>query len=161
MRHEGILGVEPAFNHGQSNIIHALADCMGQSVFWEANMSSAREEVPCMLRNSKVHYSFQNNQFGNEFEFYINWLRHCATSLKAACSIPDGVIGIFHWHNPSGRTMTLGWTQPLTEMSTRNISWGGKGCWCVGLTTLPPSCAEYLEIWEPQFPGALSACPGL
>jgi hypothetical protein len=30
----------------------------------------------------------------------------------------------FHWHNPSGRTMALGSTQPLTEMSTRNISWG-------------------------------------
>jgi len=28
---------------------------------------------------------------------------------------------IFHWHNPSGRTMALGSTQPLTEMSTRNI----------------------------------------
>ena len=41
-------------------------------------------------------------------------------------SIPDGVNGIFHWHNPSGRTMALGLTQPLTEMSTRNISWGVK-----------------------------------
>ena len=27
-----------------------------------------------------------------------------------------------HFHNPSGRTMALGSTQPLTEMSTRNIS---------------------------------------
>jgi len=36
----------------------------------------------------------------------------------------DGITGIFHWHNPSGRTMALGLTQPLTEMSTRNISWG-------------------------------------
>jgi hypothetical protein len=34
------------------------------------------------------------------------------------------VIGFFHWHNPSGRTMALGLTQPLTEMSTRGISWG-------------------------------------
>jgi len=25
---------------------------------------------------------------------------------------------------PSGRTMALELTQPLTEMSTRNISWG-------------------------------------
>jgi hypothetical protein len=25
---------------------------------------------------------------------------------------------------PSGRTKALGSTQPLTEMSTRNISWG-------------------------------------
>ena len=53
-----------------------------------------------------------------------SWLRHCATSRKVAGSIPDCVIGIFHWHNPSGRTMDLGSTQPLTEMSTRNISWG-------------------------------------
>jgi hypothetical protein len=37
-------------------------------------------------------------------------------------SIPDGVSGFFHWHNPVGRTMALGSTQPLTEMSTRNIS---------------------------------------
>jgi hypothetical protein len=38
--------------------------------------------------------------------------------------IPDNVIGFFHWHNPSGRTMALGLTQPLTEMSTRNVSGG-------------------------------------
>jgi hypothetical protein len=49
-------------------------------------------------------------------------LRHCATSRKVAGSIPDCVIGIFHSHNPSGRTMALGLTQPLTEMSTRNVS---------------------------------------
>jgi hypothetical protein len=40
-----------------------------------------------------------------------------------AGSITDGVIGIFHWHNPFGRTMALGSTQPLAEMSTWNISW--------------------------------------
>jgi hypothetical protein len=51
------------------------------------------------------------------------WLRHYATNRQVADSIPD-VIGIFHWHNPSGRTMALGSTQPLTEMSTRCISWG-------------------------------------
>jgi hypothetical protein len=43
-----------------------------------------------------------------------------------AGSIPDGVIGIFHWYNPSGRTMALGLTQLLKEMSTRNIFWGVK-----------------------------------
>jgi hypothetical protein len=52
------------------------------------------------------------------------WLRHCAPNRKVAGSIPDGVIGIFHSHNPSGRTIALGSTQPLTEMSTRNISHG-------------------------------------
>jgi hypothetical protein len=29
------------------------------------------------------------------------------------------------------------------------------------VTTLPPSYAKYLEIWEPQPPGTLRACPGL
>jgi hypothetical protein len=52
------------------------------------------------------------------------WLRHCATNRKVAGSISDGLIGIFHRRNPSGRTMALGSTQFLTEMSTRNISWG-------------------------------------
>ena len=28
----------------------------------------------------------------------------------------------------------------------------GKRGRCVGLTTLPPSCADCLEIWEPQTP---------
>jgi hypothetical protein len=43
---------------------------------------------------------------------------------KFAGSIPDGVIEIFLNFNPSGRTMALGLTQPPTEMSTKNISWG-------------------------------------
>ena len=60
-----------------------------------------------------------------------SWLRHCPTSRKVAVSIPDGNTAIFHWHYPSGRTMALGSAQPLTEMSTRNISWGVKaaGAW--------------------------------
>jgi hypothetical protein len=37
----------------------------------------------------------------------------------------------------------------------------GKGGQYIGLTTLPPSCADGLEIWEPQPPGTLGACPGL
>jgi len=38
---------------------------------------------------------------------------------------------------------------------------GGKGGRCVGLTILPSSRANCLEIWEPQPPGTLGACPGL
>ena len=37
---------------------------------------------------------------------------------------------------------------------------GGKGGRCVGLTTLPPSCADCLEIWVPRPSGTLRACPG-
>jgi len=57
-------------------------------------------------------------------EFIIIIVIIIITSRKVASSIPDGVIGIFNWHNPSGRTMALGLTQPLTEVSTMNISWG-------------------------------------
>jgi len=49
-------------------------------------------------------------------------LRHCAKSQKVVRSIPDGVIGIFHRNNTSGRTMALELPQPLTEISTRNVA---------------------------------------
>ena len=38
---------------------------------------------------------------------------------------------------------------------------GLKGGRCVRLTTLPPSCADCLEIREPQPPGTLRASPGI
>jgi hypothetical protein len=45
-------------------------------------------------------------------------------------------------------------------MSTSNISLGGggKGGRCAGLTTLPLSCANCLEIWDPQPSGTLWVC---
>jgi hypothetical protein len=55
--------------------------------------------------------------------------------------------------------MALGSTQPLVEMSTRNIP-GGKGGRYVRLTS-PPLRAECHEIWEPKPPGTLWATPGL
>ena len=56
--------------------------------------------------------------------------------------------------------MALGSTQPLTEMSTTNIPWGREGSQCIVLTTFPSSCADCIEIWEPQTPGSLRAFPG-
>ena len=57
---------------------------------------------------------------------YLILEHHCATSRKVAGWIPDWVIGIIHWFNPFGRRMALESTEPLTEVSTRNISWGLK-----------------------------------
>jgi hypothetical protein len=54
----------------------------------------------------------------------IKW-GHYATSRKVAGSNLDEV-DFFNLPNPSSRTMVLGSTQPLTEISTRNIP-GGKG----------------------------------
>jgi hypothetical protein len=92
--------------------------------------------------------------------WWCSWLRHCTTNWKVMGLIPHGVIGIFNLYNPFSRTMALGLTQPPIEMSTRKIS-GGKGGQCVGLTTLSPSCADCLKIWEPQTPGTLRACQSL
>jgi hypothetical protein len=50
------------------------------------------------------------------------------TSRKIVGSVPGEVIGFFNWPNPSYRTMILGSTQPLIEMSTRNIP-EVKGSW--------------------------------
>jgi hypothetical protein len=93
---------------------------------------------------------FFNIHFNNIFLLIL----HCATNQKVVGSIPDGAIGIFHGHNPSGHTLAIALTQPLTEINTRNIC-------CVELTTLPPSCADCLEIWEPQPQGTLRASSGL
>jgi len=57
--------------------------------------------------------------------------------------------------------MALGLTQPLNRNEHQEYFLGGKGGLCIGLTTLPPSCADFLEIWEPQPAGNLRACPGL
>ena len=38
---------------------------------------------------------------------------------------------------------------------------GNKGSRCVGLTKLTPSGVDCLEVWEPQPPGNVWACPGL
>ena len=38
---------------------------------------------------------------------------------------------------------------------------GCRGGLSVGLITLPPSCADCLEIWEPEPPGTSRACKGV
>jgi hypothetical protein len=46
-----------------------------------------------------------------------SWLRHYATSQKVAGAIPDEVVGLFNWSNPSSRIVALRSAQLLTEMS--------------------------------------------
>jgi hypothetical protein len=88
------------------------------------------------------------------------WLRYCAINQKVAGSIADGVMEFFIDINPSDCTMALGSTKALTEMSTRSIYWGKCGR-CVGLTTLPPSCAVVKKSGNLKFletSGPLQAC---
>jgi len=48
----------------------------------------------------------------------------------------------------------------LQHKQVQKIFPGGKDGRSVGLTTLPPSCAECPETWEPQPSGTLKACTG-
>ena len=78
----------------------------------------------------------------------VQWLRCCATNRKVASSITAGVSGFFIDINPSDLTMALGSTQPLTEISTRSISWGYMRpvLKADNLTTILCRCHE---MWEP------------
>jgi len=90
------------------------------------------------------------------------WLRCCAANRKVAGSIPNGVNGIFHCHNPFDRTMALGSTHPLTERVPVAFS-GGKSGRCVRLITLLPSCAFVMKSGNLNFlepSGPLQACNG-
>jgi hypothetical protein len=70
------------------------------------------------------------------------------TMLQAGRSrvqVPMRSLDLFNWPNPSSRTMALGSTQPLTELSTsyiHGIFFGVKRGQRVGLTTLPPSMSR-------------------
>ena len=137
-----------------------IKDCVRQ-----CTAPSVNTVTPCLFPSTTGHVCILFTAQVSLCVWGTRWrscLRYSATSRKVAGSFPDGVTGIFHWHNPSIPTMALGLTQPPTEMSTSNISLGGggKGGRCVGLTTLPPSCADCHEIWEPQRSGTLRACPG-
>jgi hypothetical protein len=88
--------------------------------------------------------------------WWRSWLRQSATNRKVAGSISDGVNGIFHWQNPVGRTMALGIDSASNRNEYQEYFLGDKGGRCVGLTTLPPSCADCLEIWEPRPPRTLT-----
>jgi hypothetical protein len=53
-------------------------------------------------------------------------LKQYATSRKVAGTIPDDVTGFLNWPNLFSRIVALRSTQPLAEMSTRNLL-GCKG----------------------------------
>jgi hypothetical protein len=115
-----VLKDSPAYHQGEMGSIPNLSVCDLWKQSWAVTGLFQSTSV-----SSCLYHATNFVHLPSTFR-WRSWLRHCATSRKVASSIPNGVIGIFHWSNPSGRTMALGSTQHLTEMSTKNISWGEK-----------------------------------
>jgi hypothetical protein len=80
-----------------------------------------------------IRYSFMHYLAGSRGSV-VGW--GTVTSRTVTGSSLDEVNVFFNWPNPSSRTMALGSTQPLTEMSTRNLPEEKRS---VGLKTLQPS----------------------
>jgi hypothetical protein len=88
------------------------------------------------------HYKDRNlNAFcGNN-----SWLRHYTTSRRSRVRVLIGLLNFFFFnlHYPSSRTVVLGSTQPLTQMSIKNLLAGLKGGRRVRLTTSQTSVEEF------------------
>jgi hypothetical protein len=84
--------------------------------------SKMRRPWPALGRSATENKQSKHDQIGVRSR-----LTHCATRRMVAGSIPDGVVGIFHLHNPSGVTMV------------QVYFLDGTGGQSVGLTTLPSS----------------------
>jgi len=117
--------------------------------------------IPCVIWKS----------FGCYYLQYVPASKrdHGSTVVKVLCYKSEGrwlylsrCQCTFHWQNSSNRTMAMGSTQCLTEMSTRSISWGQRPS-VPKANNLPPSCAVVtksgnLNFLEPF--GPVQACNG-
>jgi hypothetical protein len=61
-----------------------------------------------------------------------SWLGTALQVGRSRVRFPIVSLEFFIVNNCCGRTMALGLTQPLTEMSTRNIPWGVKAAGAYG-----------------------------
>jgi hypothetical protein len=90
------------------------------------------------LLHMRIHFLLLPEILARARGSVVGW----GTMLQAGrlwARVPMRLLDFFNWPNPSSCTMALGSTQPLTEMSTRNLPGGVKGSRHVRLTTSPPS----------------------
>ena len=113
----------PAF-YGTRRYIAVFTSARHLSLFWATPIQSM-----LLHPTSHIQVVFINSIFLWDFFFCqrATWwhccLRHCSSSLKVAVSITYGINGFSQWLLLSGRSVVLGLTQSLTEMSTRFSRW--------------------------------------
>jgi len=130
--------------------------------------------LPFLHRSYKWSLSFRssNQTLYVLLSFYVRYMSHPPhppwfDHPIAICGACDRGFDswLCHWNFSLTSLFRLHYGPGVDSGSNRNeyqeYFLGGKGGWCIGLTTLPPSCADCLEIWEPQPPGTLRACLGL
>jgi hypothetical protein len=117
----------------QKTVSCTVSVCRKQSCLQSVSAENSIVYSQCLQKNRSRYLKkaeFTAVQFwmcmykDTEGTRWRSWLRLCTTSRKVAGLIPNGVTGIYQCFHPSGRIVALGSTQPLTEMSTRNPSWG-------------------------------------
>jgi hypothetical protein len=125
----------------QNLVTRAPGICASQTVVTKLGVVFCRSQIGIMARSGFSYFcecwdSTWNCTVSTLFQILLNseftviHLGHAVAQLVEALRYKPEGRGFdsrwCHWHNPFGRTMALGSTQPLKEMSTRNISWGIK-----------------------------------
>jgi len=87
-----------------------------------------------------------------------SWFKHCATSPKFVVSIPDGGLWNFSLTRSCRPHYGPGVDSATNGNEYQKYLLEGKGGRCVGLITLPPSCADRSEILGAS---TSKGCPGL
>ena len=127
---------------------------LGQG-FHRVLLFSAVALTPRVLHSDISHICY--GRWGTRWR---SWFRQ---SRKVAGFIPDDVIAIFHWHNPSDRTVALGSTQSLAEIST-STSLGVKAVDAYGWQ---PCHLHVPTLWKSgslnllESSGHVQACTGM